>query len=605
MADPHTQPPRLFAVVAACFAPAVIFVSIANNVLLGNSGDQAYRARLPVAFVAAFAAAAAMSAPTFLRAHRSRTAAAFARCCLFVGAGVLVLSWARVGLEGRVPNFAVAAVVDQLVLLALAVAVIRTPLPWLHRVLGTVAVALVAQAGVLHGQHAWQARRARVARQQASHAPLRPPPPVGNIYHIVLDAYQTEAYQVIVAQDPTLALPGFALYPAFKASYWFTPHSLANVFTGRTWRAGERPRAWDAEALNGGLWAALAQHGVQLHLYPFNDRYCTSPHAQTCASTQGLRDRARAQLAGPPSLTESERTLIDIWFFALMPQSVQLLGTPGRGLLGDVQDPFFFAVPPSFSLTRRLWPLPAGRPGGPAADAIAALPDPHLQGGLASLATFRQLMADEATRPPRGQYVFAHLMLPHSPNHLDADCARTSGRRTLDGYLGQAACAMKLMRDFTDCLADLGRLDAALIIIHGDHGASMAAGARLRRQYPEWFGPDSWSERIEEFAEPTAPPPGGTLRWFSREELTWEMAALRANALLLVKFPGATDAFVSAQAPLMIDLAPTMLKHIDASARAFPGVPLEDLPADLVRDRRMYYTTPWTADPEHVPAFAF
>ena len=89
----------------------------------------------------------------------------------------------------------------------------------------------------------------------------------------------------------------------------------------------------------------------------------------------------------------------------------------------------------------------------------------------------RELIETEARRPAQGQYVQVHVGLPHGPYVLDQDC-RFVGRRfksddmpgRLRAYLDQSECALGLVAEFLRRLDELGRYDAATIVVQSDHG---------------------------------------------------------------------------------------------------------------------------------------
>ena len=89
----------------------------------------------------------------------------------------------------------------------------------------------------------------------------------------------------------------------------------------------------------------------------------------------------------------------------------------------------------------------------------------------------RELIEKEAQRSAHGQYVHVHVGLPHGPYVLDQDC-RFVGRRfqsddmagRLDAYLDQSECALDLVAGFLRRLDELGRYDAATLVVQGDHG---------------------------------------------------------------------------------------------------------------------------------------
>ena len=85
---------------------------------------------------------------------------------------------------------------------------------------------------------------------------------------------------------------------------------------------------------------------------------------------------------------------------------------------------------------------------------------------ISSVSLFNQLLEDEKERPSQGQYIFAHLILPHPPNVLDHNCFLTKKSSHID----QVLCATKLMGDFISYLKELDRFNDSTIIFQSDHG---------------------------------------------------------------------------------------------------------------------------------------
>ena len=87
---------------------------------------------------------------------------------------------------------------------------------------------------------------------------------------------------------------------------------------------------------------------------------------------------------------------------------------------------------------------------------------------FASAATLTMAAAidQEADLPATGRYTLIHLMVPHVPYVLDADCRTHAVTKPVE----QSACAMKLAGDLLDELERLDRFEESTIVIHGDHG---------------------------------------------------------------------------------------------------------------------------------------
>ena len=181
---------------------------------------------------------------------------------------------------------------------------------------------------------------------------------------------------------------------------------------------------------------------------------------------------------------------------------------------------------------------------------------------LISYAAVHQFMDEEHAKPTFGRYVFFHVLLPHKPFIFTESCAlhgQDYGDNPDDGAIrGQYACAESLMADVIADLKRLGRFDDAMIIFQGDHG-----GFALKDAAGKYF----WK------IDRNAP-------------------EMRTKALLLIKFPGASD-----DAPMRevrvpanpSDVGKTILAQVSGvDAGRMKGVDLHD-PASVDPDRIRYF----------------
>jgi hypothetical protein len=83
--------------------------------------------------------------------------------------------------------------------------------------------------------------------------------------------------------------------------------------------------------------------------------------------------------------------------------------------------------------------------------------------------TFEALQNLEDTGSP--VFVFAHVIIPHTPYILDEDCNRIGNRSGEEGYIAQVKCTNKLVMDAVDAI--LERSNNPIIIIQGDHGPNI------------------------------------------------------------------------------------------------------------------------------------
>ncbi|MGH6921266.1 MAG: hypothetical protein ACREJ0_26610, partial [Geminicoccaceae bacterium] len=301
-------------------------------------------------------------------------------------------------------------------------------------------LAAVAYAGVL----AW-ADREDPAGAEAQVAPAAAAATAsssdieGNIYHIVLDRMQTDAFLFALKRASNArTFDGFDLFKNNVANYISTIPSSASYLTGTLYRTGDY-REWVREWQNSGLHAALSDRGYDIWMFaPFahwegrhvdHFRYNVDIYEEeTGFSETGLYD------------------LIHVWLASLAPNPLTNEALPLAAALAD----------PAFELsTGQRRPL-----------SIAEGVDPY-----SSILMLRRLVSEEGLHAPDGRYVYAHPALPHGPFVLDRDCryvgTSKDGKRA---YLEQAQCAVTLVAEFLKELKRLGRYEEATIVVHADTG---------------------------------------------------------------------------------------------------------------------------------------
>jgi Sulfatase len=351
------------------------------------------------------------------------------------------------------------------------------------------------------------------AAQGASQAP-------GNTYHFVLDAMQTDAAQEVLARRPDLAqaFGGFALFENNVSNYLSTRKSAASYFTSTLYEGDGYPR-WQNSMRRRGLLESLAAAGYTIWMYvPFAD-WRDNPFAYGFWTHLDFYER-EIGLAGTEFYD-----FLHIWLLGLVPTPLTNEALPQAGRLRD-----------------GLYRLLVGdtRP-------LSGPEGLHTYGGALML---RSLIETEARRPAQGQYVQVHVGLPHGPYVLDQDC-RFVGRRfksddmpgRLRAYLDQSECALGLVAEFLRRLDELGRYDAATIVVQSDHG--------LGRGF---------------FPQESAAPAAGEFLGMSRERLL-----SRVSALLMIKPAEARGALDTVATPSqLIDLLPTLVDLLDLPPPRYP-----------------------------------
>ncbi len=560
---------------AGLLLPTVLFVSKANNIIIENFADLPYDVWTMLGFVGAFVLAAAVTVPLFLHSTRRRLYAILARACVALAVALLLWGVVTTVTAYRVRRFAVSVTLDEVVFLVACIVAARLPFPLLMRLCSFVAAGLLVQGVGTHAMKVWSHRAAfPVAAHVASagtSGSVAPTRPSGNVYHLMLDGFQREAFTILRERDATLHPPGFTFYPRFFSSYFLTEHAMAAVVTGRYLGVGEDRAAWVGEMAHGGLWGDLSASGVRVTQYPISrERYCLPGAAGGCFPSSELASDRVTAAEHHRRLSHAQRATVDYWCTSLLPRS--LVAYLRRDYLADGE---LTPLPPggeapAVRLSRLLFPG-AEDGGGPVVGVEAA--------AYWGVRNFERLLEEEAARSATGQYVYFHAVLPHFPYVVGDDCGRVASRMSLDAYLAQGVCGLRLVHRLTDRLAELGRLDEALIIVHSDHGGLLQFLDDFAQEYPGHCAPDM----VAELATPEQVRAG-------RKKLRGNVAydypgavAMRSGGLLLVKFPGAetrTDTTAPAQ---LVDIRPTILHHVGLPVDQSAGYPLDEIPADGTR----------------------
>ena len=344
-----------------------------------------------------------------------------------------------------------------------------------------------------------------------------PRPLSGNVYHIVLDTLQTNAF--LAALEETGRREDFAGFDLFEnniSNYTTTVASSASYFTGQYYQSGDY-KEWTRSWRSGrGLLATLSEAGYQVWMYsPFptwNNQYTDHfwYNVDIYEEDVGFADAGFYDL-------------IHIWLASLAPNFLTNEALPVAAALRD----WIFVT-----LTGKARPLSIGKGLHP----------------YAGMTMLRRLARDEHLRPVDGQYVYAHAALPHAPFVLDEDCRFVGKRGRGDrvkqyrAYLQQTQCALRLVAAFFDELRRLGRFDSATIVLHADTGHGLG------------------------FLETEGERSGAKTLGIRDERLLSSI-----NALLMIKRPQASSPLTIRAAPTqLIDLYPTMLEILQLESSYAP-----------------------------------
>lgn len=325
-----------------------------------------------------------------------------------------------------------------------------------------------------------------------------------NIYHIIFDGYDAEHFPQTLSTEQRNALSGFVNFPENVALYRNTRMSLPSIFSGRRRPGDVSSPEYLRRALNTDFsflyW--LREDGYKTVAYT-PDMY---------EFDLELFDHVtfHQQNPGAEALVEMNiATFQRLWLWSNSPRLVtrMLLGTKWFIEFGGED----------LRLVKNRNFLPFSVP-------------------IASYLSFLNVLEQEAELSATGRYTLIHLVLPHSPEVLSADCSYdVAGSETTQ--LEQAGCATKLLVDFVERLKELGRFDNSLIIAHADHGV---------------YDPENTSENQAE--------------------------RVSLHALLLVKpIGGNGELTVSGAKTTVMDIAPTLLGALEVdNALQMEGTPLRE-----------------------------
>ncbi len=358
----------------------------------------------------------------------------------------------------------------------------------------------------------------------------------GNVYHIVLDRMQTDAFLDVV--DRIGVRPNFKGFELFRhnvANYLTTHPSRASYLSGTFYHAGKfkdwHTGIWQEQ----GIQRLLANQGYRVWNYvPFRQwqaadvdvfKYSIDIYEEnTGIAGSGLADFVTLWLLrlAPNALTNEAIAPIESFRDRIVAGLDRSAGT----------DPL------SEDDNR---PEDDGRPEDDVRPERLTIAEGMQV--VASKQMFEQMVSDEDDRAGNGEYVYLHAVMPHHPYVFREDCAYwdvtavkldDAGKRR--AYLDQSACSLRLILGFLDRLEALGRYGDATILIHADTGAEEGFMA----DPPDYRSPKS------------------TLGWADSTLLSG------ANALLMIKRPKRSEPFSEVdRVTQLVDLFPSLVDILD------------------------------------------
>jgi len=366
-----------------------------------------------------------------------------------------------------------------------------------------------------------------------------------NVYLIWLDALQTDfARHYLEGGDGRAMYTGFHLFLNNSANYPYTLQSYASFMSGTLFK-GVDYQSWSQNSER--LRSVFSDAGYRVSSYAKAD--FLSPLDDWSKTAEKIFSEYSA--TPHPYMAD----FISYWLVKLTPavfaNSIMAGANTAGGFLSNWVNP-----ETKYSKVTTI------------ADGIEP---------LSGVFTLRDLIAGEADREAQGELVIAQAVIPHGPYVMDENCEYV-GKRDEDiqeAYSQQTRCALGLVGDFLETLAELDRLERSIVVIFGDHGAG-------------WAGlMDRPIKRNEPALNPSFTP------W------NRDMMVSRAAAALMIK-PALSDrkkgVVYSEMDSQLVDLLPTVLGLVpldDAGYGSFDGIDIfsEELEGKQ-RDKSFYYFRP-------------
>lgn len=265
--------------------------------------------------------------------------------------------------------------------------------------------------------------------------------PLPNVYHVVLDEFQTEMFVAVLDDDLRASLGGFTWFPNAQTTWGRTQMSMAATLAHDDWDRETPAHEYVEDALFGPTSSlrALGELGYETSAYyHYSSLYYGEPHPfdnrYLAPDAEGGRPRG-----------EHSQLARSLWLYSQVPSV----------------------------LSERLMPAShfeqlQGR---------TLLPD---DAAALSVENFQDFIDREEGLSDTGRYELVHLILPHAPYVMSPYCEFETGIETEP--VEQTECAMLLMEEMIDRLESLDRFEDSVVVIHGDHGASfeLTADGQLR-----------------------------------------------------------------------------------------------------------------------------
>lgn len=348
----------------------------------------------------------------------------------------------------------------------------------------------------------------------------------GNVYHIVLDAMQTDAAMLVLSESNNEKyFTGFTLFQNNISNYLYTLASFPSYLTGSIYRGGGFAD-WKRMFMKRGLLASLYEKGYRITMYSPRHHW-NNPFVSDFVTLDDVYEQET-------NIVDSQYPeFVQIWFARIMPniltnEALSIGAEIGKyvyGLISKPKDP------------QKKFPVTIQEGKEP----------------FSSVLMFKELIEAEKDRIPNGRYMYVHALLPHAPYIFDENCNYNPqlGAAKARGYYGNVTCAFNLVIDFLEELRRLGRYNDSTIVIHADTGHG-------HRGFIKKDG-----SRIVGTMDVQKGKRGGS---YMKNKIGWteEQVKARIMALLMIKPPTASGGLkFSERKSQLIDFYPTLIDLLD------------------------------------------
>ena len=385
-----------------------------------------------------------------------------------------------------------------------------------------VAIQLVGAVFTVSGRPDASTSRPDIQASEESRAAIAQFSSQKNVLHIVMDGFQTDIFEAIVA-DPASRitdqdLRGFTLFRNHVGLYPYTQLTVPAILTGKQYRNQIPVADFIERALAGEtILSAAAMHGYEVDIAV--PRFLMSSYAQT-RYTHAFATVSNEHVSDADYVRTDAARLLDLALFRVVPHFAKALVHRDE-----------------------LWVFQA-----------LAQPEAYLQMKYFSDLKFLENVADTMSIDREAPvYKLMHVMLSHQPTVGSERCeydGRHSTNRTT--VTNQARCGLWQVLRILRQMQELGIYDDSLIVLMADHGAWVPI------------------EPAEGFAGSDASP----------------LTAAMALPVLAIKPPNAGAAYSVSEAPTMItDVAATIAAMSGLNGQ-FPGESAFEIDPDRIRQRQ-------------------